>query len=129
MKKRVLVVDDESSIRVLVARVLTRHGYDVSEAEDGQEAIDILQTSGPYDALVLDLMMPRVDGFGVLDYLVEHRPEMVEKTVVATAYPRTALRQRLHQVCHVISKPFEIALLISSVEACAGMSELPAAEA
>jgi CheY-like chemotaxis protein len=117
VKKRVLVADDEASIRVLIARVLSRHGYEVVEAEDGQDAIDKLQ-AGTYDALVLDLMMPRVDGFGVLDHLIRNRPDMMERTVVATAYPRTAVRERLHQVCQVISKPFEIEALLASVAEC-----------
>jgi CheY-like chemotaxis protein len=114
---RILVADDEPSVRALIARVLRRQGHEVDEAVDGQDAIDKLRTDG-YDALVLDLMMPRVDGFGVIEHLVEHSPRMVEKTVVTTAFPRTAIGGRLHHVCHVIAKPFELATLVSSVQDC-----------
>lgn len=115
---RILIADDESSIRLLVSRVLKRAGFDPVEATDGQDAIEHLD-SGEYDALVLDLMMPRVDGFGVVDHLIETRPRMMEKTVVMTAFPKAAARERLHHLCCIISKPFEVAELITLVRECA----------
>jgi len=68
---------------------------------------------------VLDLMMPRVDGFGVVDHLIETKPRMMEKTVVMTAFPKAAAKERLHHLCCIISKPFEVADLISLVRECA----------
>lgn len=115
---RVLIADDESSIRLLVSRVLKRAGFDPTEAVDGQDAIEHLD-AGPYDALVLDLMMPRVDGFGVVDHLIETQPRMMEKTVVMTAFPKAAAKERLHHLCCIVSKPFEVAELISLVRQCA----------
>ena len=115
---RVLVADDEPAIRMLVTRVLRRAGFDPQEANDGQEAIERLD-GGQYDALVLDLMMPRVDGFGVVDHLIETKPEMMEKTIVLTAFPRTAARQRLHHLCSIVSKPFELQELVTLVRDCA----------
>lgn len=115
---RVLIADDESSIRLLVSRVLKRAGFDPVEAVDGQDAIEHLD-AGSYDALVLDLMMPRVDGFGVVDHLIETQPRMMEKTVVMTAFPKAAAKERLHHLCCIVSKPFEVAELISLVRKCA----------
>jgi CheY-like chemotaxis protein len=115
---RVLVVDDEDAIRKLVVRMLRREGFDPFEAVDGQDAIEQLD-AGPFDALVLDLMMPRVDGFGVVKHLIDSHPGMVEKTVVMTAYPKTAAQERLHQLCCIVSKPFEMAELIQLVRECA----------
>jgi CheY-like chemotaxis protein len=114
---RVLVVDDDKPIRVLMSRILRRSGFVVEEAVDGQDAIEKL-AAGDFDAMVLDLMMPRVDGFGVLSYLTEHAPRMVPKTVVATAFSRSDVRERFQRICNVISKPFEISLLTDSVHAC-----------
>src|SRR5688500_16150392 len=108
---RVLVADDESAIRTLVARMLRRAGYDPVEATDGQHAIEQLDTER-FDALVLDLMMPRVDGFGVVNHLIETQPRMIEKTVVMTAFPEAAAKERLHHLCCVISKPFDVHELI-----------------
>ncbi|HYI12037.1 MAG TPA: response regulator [Thermoanaerobaculia bacterium] len=115
---RVLIADDEDAIRTLVVRMLRRAGFEPFEAADGQDAIEQLD-AGPFDVIVLDLMMPRVDGFGVVAHLIETHPRMVEKTVVMTAYPRTAARERLHQLCTIVSKPFEMTELIQLVRDCA----------
>ncbi len=65
---RVLVADDDPAIRTLVARIFVRRGYDVACASDGADAIQKLDHD-PFDLLVLDLMMPRVDGVGVINHL------------------------------------------------------------
>lgn len=115
---RVLVADDEPAIRTLVAHMLRRAGFDPVEAVDGQHAIEQLD-GGSFDAVVLDLMMPRVDGFGVVEHLIETQPRMMEKTVVMTAFPKTAARERLHHLCGVVSKPFGMEELLHLVRACA----------
>ncbi|MEY2570610.1 MAG: two-component system, OmpR family, phosphate regulon response regulator PhoB [Acidimicrobiaceae bacterium] len=61
----VLIVDDEASVRAMLGYVLHDEGYVVREASDGAEAIEELTVSAP-DAMVLDLMMPKVDGVAVL---------------------------------------------------------------
>ena len=114
---RILVADDEEPIRRLVTRVLERNGYAVEGAGDGQQAIDRLK-SGNYDAVVLDLMMPKVDGIGVIQYMTEECPVMVQKTVVVTAFPRTAARNELGAVCHVLPKPFDLPVCLESVKEC-----------
>ena len=97
--------------------MLRRAGFDPVEATDGQDAIEKL-ASRPFDALVLDLMMPRVDGFGVYDYLVGSRPLMTDKTVVVSAFPRAATSQRLPHLRHIVSKPFDIGELTHIVREC-----------
>ena len=114
----VLVADDEDAIRTLVKRMLHRAGFDVMEASDGQEAIERLD-DGTFDAVILDLMMPRVDGFGVVEHLIETQPQMIEKTIVMTAFPKTAASERLHHLCSIVSKPFEMDELIHLVRDCA----------
>jgi CheY-like chemotaxis protein len=114
---RVLVADDEDSIRTLVSRMLRRAGFEPVEASDGQHAIERLD-AGTFDAVVLDVMMPRVDGFGVVEHLIETQPRMMEKTVVMTAFPKAAAKQRLHHLCCIISKPFDMDELIQVVRDC-----------
>lgn len=114
---RVLVADDEESIRTLVGRVLRRAGFEPVEANDGQQAIEKLDASH-FDVVVLDLMMPRIDGFGVLSHLIESSPEMMEKTIVMTAFPKTAANERVHHLCCVVSKPFDVEELITRVREC-----------
>jgi CheY-like chemotaxis protein len=113
----VLVVDDEPQVNRLVGITLKRAGYLTESATDGVEAIEKLAETS-YDAMVLDLMMPRVDGFGVVEYLATNQPEMLAKTVVLTASPREAARQRLGDVCHIVSKPFDLDTLIATVRLC-----------
>jgi CheY-like chemotaxis protein len=114
---RVLGADDEDAIRMLVSRMLARAGFDPVEASDGQHAIERLD-AGTFDAVVLDLMMPRVDGFGVVEHLIETQPRMMEKTVVMTAFPKAAAKERLHHLCCIISKPFDMNELIQVVRDC-----------
>jgi DNA-binding response OmpR family regulator len=114
----VLVADDEESIRTLVVRMLDRAGFESLQATDGQNAIEQLDAA-EFDVLVLDLMMPRVDGFGVIAHLIETQPRMMEKTVVMTAFPKAAAKERLHHLCCILSKPFEMEELISLVRECA----------
>ena len=117
-KHRVLIADDEEAIRTLMVRVLSRAGFEPAAAVDGRDAIEQLN-AGKFDVIVLDLMMPRVDGFGVVDHLISTQPHMMEKTVIMTAFPRTAIKERMHHLCTVISKPFEIQELIQHVRHCA----------
>lgn len=116
---RVLVADDEEPIRLLVSRVLRRAGYRTVGVSDGEQAIHALR-DGPYDAIVMDLMMPRVDGIGVMNHLIETDPGMLEKTVVMTAFPKAAAEGRLHQLCCIVSKPFELDELLAHVRRCVG---------
>ena len=116
--KRVLVVEDEENIRVLMRRFLSHEGFKVETAMDGQDGIEHLAES-QYDVMVLDLMMPRVSGLGVLQYLDNADPEMIRHTVIATAYPGVAASAELDRVCRVIRKPFELTALLEAIEACA----------
>jgi len=117
MPGRVLVVDDDESIRVLIQRLLGKHGFMVETASDGAAALEKVSKED-YDALVLDLMMPRVDGFTVLRQLIASKPELVAKTVVATAYPKDVAKRQLDEVCRVIIKPFDTAELVQAVSEC-----------
>jgi CheY-like chemotaxis protein len=104
-RPRALVVDDDEPIRTMIARVLSRDGFEVESARDGKEAIDRL-AGGEFDFVILDLMMPRVDGFGVIRYLKEHRPERLSSVVLATAmYSETVSRE---PVAAVLRKPFDV---------------------
>ncbi len=73
-RKRILVAEDDIDNRHILRRILERAGYVVHEARDGQTALEMLAVA-PYDALVLDLSMPRVDGFGVIKRTRERQRE------------------------------------------------------
>ena len=117
-RARVLIADDDESIRRLIASLLKRSGFDTVEAVDGFAAIVCLDRE-PFDALVVDMMMPRVDGLGVVMHLVDVHDHMLKKTVVVTALPASAASRRLGDVCTVMSKPFDCAELVNAVQQCA----------
>jgi CheY-like chemotaxis protein len=117
-KKKVLVVDDDDAIRSMVERVLRREQFDVESARDGFEAIEKL-TRNQYAAVLLDLMMPRVDGHGVLRFLEAERPAEKPWVIVMTANMQGASdTARAKPVFRVLPKPFDIRQLISDVKEC-----------
>src|SRR4051812_21453900 len=67
-KPRALIVDDDEPIRSMLARVVEHQGFMVTTAKDGVEAIEQLEHDG-FNVVLLDLMMPRVDGYGVLNWM------------------------------------------------------------
>jgi DNA-binding NtrC family response regulator len=82
-KKHILLVDDDESLLKVVGTMLKGEGYKISTAFDGEEAIELLKKNS-YDLVLLDIVMPKVDGFGVLKF-VKETPLNV-KIVVLTAY-------------------------------------------
>lgn len=100
-----LIVDDEPNIGILVAKILELEGYETSVVHGGSEALDML-AANEFDLLVLDLMMPGVSGFGVLEAL-EIRASATP-TIIMTAAPELAPRGY-----KVLSKPFSIAELVT----------------
>ena len=62
---KVLVVDDESRMRKLVRDFLVKDGYSVVEAADGEEAVDVFMSDKDISLIILDVMMPKLDGYGV----------------------------------------------------------------
>ena len=71
IKKKILVVDDEARMRKLVNDFLTKNNFEVTEACDGEQAVDIFFQKGDFDMVVLDVMMPKMDGWQVLKSIRE----------------------------------------------------------
>ena len=122
MHRPVLVVEDEEIIRTYVTGVLQRDGYRVETAVDGVAAVEKLATNR-YDAVVLDLMMPRLDGFGVLRFIEANDASILSKVVVATAYPRDAAKLELREICRVVMKPLDPARLLDAVREALGPAD------
>ena len=117
--KRALVVDDDDPIRTLLSTIIERNDFDVETAKDGAEAIERIADDG-YDVILLDLMMPRVDGYSVLEYMREHKPELLERTIVASAVSHVEVLSRFPNLaCRVHMKPFDVTALLNDVRVCA----------
>ena len=115
-KLKILVVDDESRMRKLVKDFLVRSNYEVLEAADGEEAIDIFFTQKNIDLIILDVMMPKMDGWQVCREIREHA-----KTPIIMLTARGDERDELMGfelgVDEYISKPFSPKILVARVEA------------
>ena len=104
----------------MLSKVVEHQGFTVETARDGVEAIHRLNADG-YSVVLLDLMMPRIDGYGVLDYMRANNPELLACTIVATAVPEREIAQNLaSSVYRVHTKPFDMAQLLADVRHCAG---------
>jgi len=115
---RVLVVDDEPAIRALVAKIVERAGFPVDSARDGADAIEKLE-SREYAVVVVDLMMPVVDGFGLIDYL-KHRSNERPAVIVVSAGDPGSFRQLDGAMVHsIVRKPFDIDVLGDLITAAA----------
>ena len=120
-KKRALVVDDDDPIRAMLAKVVERQNLAVDTARDGVEAIERLDRDGDYALIVLDLMMPRVDGYGVLQHIQAHHPEKLGCTIIASAVPESEILKRFDMpVFRIHAKPFDMARLIADIHECMG---------
>jgi DNA-binding response OmpR family regulator len=118
-QKRVLVIDDDEGIRVMVECVLKREHFDVDTARDGFEAIEKL-ASNDYDAILLDLMMPRVNGLDVLRFLQEKRPELGPAVIVMTAdVPGAAELADSGKAARFLAKPFDLGDLLAEIRGSA----------
>lgn len=116
---RALIVDDDEPIRQMLTKIIERQNIEVDEARDGAEAIERIDQDG-YCVILLDLMMPRVDGFAVLRHLQEQHPDKLKRTIVASAIPETEIVKRFDvPVYRIHSKPFDIQRLVTDIKECA----------
>jgi DNA-binding response OmpR family regulator len=110
--KRILVVDDERDVRSLVCHILVDQGYEVDQAVDGRDALEKIQARTP-DLVVLDLMMPEVDGWQVLRELQGRatRP----RVVVLSAFGDVKRATEAGAV-GFLAKPFRFAQLVDTCQ-------------
>jgi CheY-like chemotaxis protein len=119
LNNRVLVVDDEPAIRALVAKIVERAGLPVDTARDGADAIEMIEAEG-YGVVVVDLMMPNVDGYALIEH-IKQRGQPRPAIIVVSAGEAAALRRLDGSVVHsVIRKPFDIDVLADLITAAAG---------
>jgi two-component system chemotaxis response regulator CheY len=115
---RVLVVDDEESIRSLLRMMLTQAGYDVEEAEDGGQAVEILNSGDNplmVDVIICDIRMPRINGVEAITYFRAQYPSL--PVIVLTGYHDEQLAFSLLKqgVVEHIEKPAERDRILASV--------------
>jgi CheY-like chemotaxis protein len=113
--KCILVVDDEESIRDVIGETLELEGYRVAKAANGRAALILIKASRP-DAIVLDLMMPGMDGWGFLE--VCRTDELCASTpiLVISAYRKLAEIASSLGVQACLEKPFDLDVFLRAIE-------------
>ncbi len=107
MKPKILVVDDEESIREFLEIMLKKEGYEISLAEDGQKAKDLL-TKKSFDMIISDLQMPNVTGIELLKHVKESYPDTVFMMITAFGTTETAVDAMKMGAYDYLTKPFKI---------------------
>jgi CheY-like chemotaxis protein len=117
--KKILVIDDDLAIRVLLQAVLRRMKFDVELAEDGAAGLEKVQQNGKFDLILLDLMMPRLNGYEFIERIghdyPQHRPHII---VFTAAGKRGVEKIPPDAVCNSILKPFDLDKFIEIINDC-----------
>ena len=114
-----MVIDDDLAIRVLLQAVLKRMKFTVELAEDGQVGLDKLKNDGSYDLILLDLMMPRVNGYEFIEQVAKDYPDQRPHIIVFTAAGKRGVEKiPPDAVCNSILKPFDLEKFIEMIGEC-----------
>lgn len=113
----ILVVDDEGAVRRFAIRVLQREGYGVVEARDGLEAVELLNNGTACDAVVSDIVMPRMNGVELMQTLSTTHPDV--PVILMSGYATAALAELgISAPCAILPKPFPAERLLEEVRRC-----------
>lgn len=118
-KKRVLVVDDEEALRFLLASELEAKSFEVQTAGDGEEAIELVrrkkERNENLDVVLLDIGMPKVDGWETLKYIKGNTP--MTKVIILTAYDdvKNAIKALQLGASDFVSKPYDLNDIFKSI--------------
>ncbi len=128
---KVLIAEDEESVREIYRAALESRGYHVTLSSNGQECVDAyrqaLKPSGrePFDVVVLDYRMPKIDGLEAAKEILKMKP--CQRIIFASAYVKETLMDAvkdLGQVVELLQKPFEPKVLVDLIEDTSTTKEL-----
>lgn len=119
--RKILVIDDDLAIRVLLQAVLKRMKFDVDLAEDGSVGLEKLRSNGTFDLILLDLMMPKVNGYEFIERVQKDYPDGRPHIIVFTAAGKRGVEKiPAEAVCNSILKPFDLEKFIEMITECLG---------
>jgi DNA-binding response OmpR family regulator len=122
MRPRILVVEDDTTTREALQRVLEREGCDVDVATDGEKAVGAL-AQHRYDVIILDIALPKMSGTDVMEYIASTTPEVLNSIVVVTGLEAREVRKLFPEICETLSKPVMPGRLLASVRRCLAASQ------
>lgn len=119
-KGRILIVEDEDGVRNIVVRALSMCGYEITEAEDGDDALEIIEDEPPFDLVLTDIMMPEMDG----PTLIAQAGTKLAgaKVIFMSGYAETAMREKLGEIeaTGYLQKPFTLKKVAAVVKEALG---------
>ena len=119
--QRILIVDDDDAIRTLLLTVLRRRGFQTDQARNGVEALEKLRTQR-YAVVLLDLMMPQMSGYDVLERLAAMPTRPLVLVLTAGLEPRPF---DTNLVIGTLHKPFDVELLLDMISSCVAFVDSP----
>lgn len=115
MAKRILVVEDDTSIRELLVELLESEGYSVASAINGLEGLKFLQSEGNPDLILIDLMMPVMDGYSFRTEQLKNPVWSKIPTVVMSAEANAKEKMKNFSITAFLSKPVELDTILKTV--------------
>ena len=116
MSKKILVVDDEPDIHNVIKAILSKKDYDVQTASDGQEALQKLSTE-KYDLIILDVLMPNVDGFTVMQRIRESgQTDLPVVMLTAMSSDRDMWKGYEKGATYYLTKPFDNKQMVNIID-------------
>jgi CheY-like chemotaxis protein len=121
MYPKALIVEDEVKTRVLLRSLLEAERFEVEEAGDGVEALDLIRRER-YDVVLLDIVLPKLSGTEVMDYLLLHDPRTLKAVIVVTGIAVEEIRELFPSICDALGKPIIASRLMSRVRQCVAVA-------
>ena len=120
---RILVADDEESMRWVLSKALRKKGFTVDLAKDGDEALELIQADG-YDLAILDIKMPGISGLDLLDRVREMKSDLLIVIMTAEASMKNAVEAMKRGAYDYITKPFDLDVIDAIVEKVSRAKEM-----
>lgn len=114
-KNCILVVEDDQVLKIVLSNELSEAGYSVTTASDGSEAIDLVKQL-KFDLAILDIKIPKIDGFGVLKFIKKNFPSI--KVIMLTAYAdlKNSIESKRLGAEAFVSKPYNLEDVCGTIE-------------
>jgi DNA-binding NtrC family response regulator len=114
-KSRILICDDEDALRTILSSELAGAGYDVATAADGEEGVAEVKNR-KFDLVLLDIKMPKLDGFEVLKFIKKEHPAV--KVIMLTGFAdlKNAIESKKYGAEDFVSKPYDLVDLLTTIE-------------
>jgi len=114
-KNRILICDDEDALRTILSSELSGAGYEVATAADGEEGVTEIKNR-KFDLVLLDIKMPKMDGFEVLKFIKKEQPGV--KVIMLTGFAdlKNAIESKKYGAEDFVSKPYDLVDLLTTIE-------------